>query len=86
MKNRHYDHLFKFVIVGNSAVGKSSIFSRFTEDTFNENFLSTIGVDFKFKTIKINDKNIKLQIWDTAGQCRFRTITNTYYKSISLYT
>jgi Ras-related protein Rab-1A len=81
MKNRNYDHLFKFVIVGNSAVGKSAIFSRFTEDTFNENFLSTIGVDFKFKTIKLGDKNIKLQIWDTAGQCRFRTITNTYYKS-----
>jgi len=42
----------------------------------------TIGVDFRFKSMKINDKIIKLQIWDTAGQERFRTIVNTYYKSI----
>jgi Ras-related protein Rab-1A len=41
----------------------------------------TIGVDFRFKTMKVDEKNIKLQIWDTAGQERFRTITNTYYKS-----
>lgn len=43
--------------------------------------MTTIGVDFRFKTVKSNDKNVKLQIWDTAGQERFRTITNTYYKS-----
>lgn len=44
--------------------------------------MTTIGVDFRFKTIKVDEKNVKLQIWDTAGQERFRTITNTYYKSI----
>jgi hypothetical protein len=44
--------------------------------------MTTIGVDFRFKTVNSNAKNIKLQIWDTAGQERFRTITNTYYKSI----
>ena len=43
--------------------------------------MTTIGVDFRFKTVKSGDKNIKLQIWDTAGQQRFRTITNTYYKN-----
>ena len=43
--------------------------------------MTTIGVDFRFKTVKAHDKNVKLQIWDTAGQERFRTITNTYYKS-----
>jgi hypothetical protein len=47
--------------------------------------MTTIGVDFRFKTVKANDKNVKLQIWDTAGQERFRTITNTYYKSIVIY-
>lgn len=45
----------------------------------------TIGVDFRFKSMKINDKIIKLQIWDTAGQERFRTIVNTYYKSTYFY-
>ncbi len=47
--------------------------------------MTTIGVDFRFKTVKSGDKNIKLQIWDTAGQQRFRTITNTYYKSNQTY-
>lgn len=47
--------------------------------------MTTIGVDFRFKTVKANNKNVKLQIWDTAGQQRFRTITNTYYKSIIIY-
>ncbi|CAD8191514.1 unnamed protein product [Paramecium pentaurelia] len=80
MSNREYDYLFKLVIIGNSGVGKSSLLFRYTEETFSENYISTIGVDFKFKTFKIDGKGLKLQIWDTAGQERFRTITNTYYK------
>ena len=80
-RSREYDHLLKYVIVGDSSVGKSCLLLRFADDQFNENYMTTIGVDFRFKTVKSNDKNIKLQIWDTAGQERFRTITNTYYKS-----
>ncbi|EGR27802.1 Ras family protein, putative [Ichthyophthirius multifiliis] len=80
MQNREYDYLFKFVIIGNSNVGKSSILMRFSDDQFNESYLTTIGVDFRFKTLNIDQKLIKLQIWDTAGQERFRTITNAYYK------
>ena len=80
MKNREYDYLFKLVIIGNSNVGKSSILMRFSDDSFNESYLTTIGVDFRFKTLNIEQKLIKLQIWDTAGQERFRTITNAYYK------
>ncbi len=68
-------------MVGNSAVGKSSLLLRFADDDFNENYMITIGVDFRFKSININQKIVKLQIWDTAGQERFRTIVNTYYKS-----
>jgi len=82
MKSKEYDHLFKFVMVGNSAVGKSSLLLRFADDDFNENYMITIGVDFRFKSININQKIVKMQIWDTAGQERFRTIVNTYYKSI----
>ena len=69
------------MIVGDSSVGKSCLLLRFADDQFNENYMTTIGVDFRFKTVNANGKNIKLQIWDTAGQERFRTITNTYYKS-----
>ena len=68
MKNKEYDHLFKFVMVGNSAVGKSSLLLRFADDQFNENYMITIGVDFRFKSLKLMDKIVKLQIWDTAGQ------------------
>lgn len=82
-RSREYDHLLKYVIVGDSSVGKSCLLLRFADDQFNENYMTTIGVDFRFKTVTSNNKNIKLQIWDTAGQERFRTITNTYYKSNS---
>ena len=53
---------------------------RFSDDSFSDSYLTTVGVDFKFKTLKIDDSSVKLQIWDTAGQERFRTITNAYYK------
>ena len=54
---------------------------RFADDTFTESYISTIGVDFKVKTINLDsDKTAKLQIWDTAGQERFRTITSSYYR------
>jgi len=75
-----YDHLFKILMVGDSGVGKSSLLLRFTDDTFSENFISTIGVDFKIRTVKLEGKTIKMQIWDTAGQERFRTITSSYYR------
>ena len=53
---------------------------KYTDDVYNESFISTIGVDFKIHTIKLDDKVIKLQIWDTAGQERFKSITSSYYK------
>ncbi|EGR28722.1 Ras family protein, putative [Ichthyophthirius multifiliis] len=77
---KDYDYLFKLVIIGNSGVGKSSLLLRFSDDQFNENYLTTIGVDFRFRTLNIDQKQVKLQIWDTAGQERFRTITSAYYK------
>ena len=53
---------------------------RFSDDAFNTTFISTIGIDFKIKTIELRGKKIKLQIWDTAGQERFHTITTSYYR------
>ncbi len=74
------DYLIKLILIGSSGVGKTSILTQFADNKFTENYLTTIGVDFRFKTIKHESKNIKFQIWDTAGQERFRTITSAYYK------
>tara|TARA_B110000285_G_C14678214_1_gene403483 strand:+ start:145 stop:459 length:315 start_codon:yes stop_codon:yes gene_type:complete len=68
------------VLLGDSCVGKSCLLVRFADDEFNQNYVSTIGVDFRFRSLRHNNKKIKLQIWDTAGQERYRTITNAYYK------
>ena len=75
-----YDYLFKIVIIGDSGVGKSCMLLRFADGTFTDSFISTIGVDFKIKTLNIDNKKIKLQIWDTAGQDRFKSITSSYYR------
>eukprot|EP00996_Jenningsia_fusiforme_P002987 NODE_3794_length_914_cov_105.468208_g3489_i0.p1 GENE.NODE_3794_length_914_cov_105.468208_g3489_i0~~NODE_3794_length_914_cov_105.468208_g3489_i0.p1 ORF type:complete len:225 (-),score=49.08 NODE_3794_length_914_cov_105.468208_g3489_i0:240-845(-) len=74
-----YDLLFKVCVIGESGVGKSSLLLRFADDTFSANYMATIGVDFKVKTMELDGKAIKLMIWDTAGQERFRTITRHYY-------
>jgi Ras-related protein Rab-1A len=68
------------VVIGDTGVGKSCLLLRFADDSFTENHTSTIGVDFRFRTVKIDKKIVKLQIWDTAGQERFRTITSAYYR------
>ncbi|KAG5177892.1 Rab18, rab family GTPase [Tribonema minus] len=75
-----YDHLFKILLIGDAAVGKSSIMLRFTDDSFDDKLQSTIGVDFKVKMMEVGDKKIKMTIWDTAGQERFRTLTSSYYR------
>lgn len=77
---RDYEHHFKLLIIGDSAVGKSSLLLRFADNTFSHNYVTTVGVDFKVRTITIDNERVKLQIWDTAGQERFRTITSTYYR------
>ena len=75
-----YDYLIKCLVIGDSGIGKSSLMVRFTDDVFNNHYISTIGVDFKIKTMVLNKKTVKFQIWDTAGQDRFRTITSSYYR------
>ena len=65
------DYVFKVVVIGDSAVGKSQILSRFTKNEFCFDSKSTIGVEFQTRTVTINSKLIKAQIWDTAGQERF---------------
>ena len=70
----------KLLTIGDSAVGKTCLISQFARDSFNPNFITTIGIDYKIKPVEIDVKKYKLLIWDTAGQERFRTITTSYFR------
>ncbi|KAI0563020.1 ras-related protein Rab-13 [Gracilaria domingensis] len=75
-----YHYLYKLLLIGDSGVGKSCILTRFADSIYEDSQTSTIGVDFKIRTIGIDGKRVKLQIWDSAGQERFRTIAAAYYR------
>ncbi|KAG6486535.1 ras-related protein RABA3-like [Zingiber officinale] len=79
-KAEEIDYVFKIVVIGDSAVGKTQLLGRFTKDEFYFDSKSTIGVEFQTRTITLNKKRIKAQIWDTAGQERYRAITSAYYR------
>ena len=73
--------LYKILLLGDSSVGKTCFLMRYADNTFQEIHMSTIGLDYKLKNVQIDDgKIVKIQIWDTAGQDRFRSITKNYYK------
>ncbi|XP_022893820.1 ras-related protein RABA5a-like [Olea europaea var. sylvestris] len=74
------DYLFKIVLIGDSAVGKSNLLARFARDEFYPNSKSTIGVEFQSQKMEINGKEVNAQIWDTAGQEMFRAVTSAYYR------
>jgi len=75
-----YDYLFKFIIIGDAATGKSCLLHRFIDDKFRKESTHTIGVEFGSKIIEVGGHFVKLQIWDTAGQERFRSVTRSYYR------
>ncbi|KAL3642623.1 Ras-related protein RABC2a [Castilleja foliolosa] len=75
----NYDLSFKILLVGDSAVGKSSLLVTFISN-LAEDLSPTIGVDFKIKLLTVGEKRLKLTLWDTAGQERFRTLTSSYYR------
>ena len=75
-----YDLMFKILLLGDSGVGKSSLLLRYTKNEFISDMRSTIGVEFALKYITIDNYQLKIQIWDTAGMERYRSITNAYYK------
>jgi Ras-related protein Rab-8A len=70
----------KLLLIGDSAVGKTSLLLRYVDDKFSPSFVATIGIDFKVKRIQIDGADVRLQLWDTAGQERFRTITTSYFR------
>ena len=61
--DQNFDYMFKLLIIGNSSVGKTSFLFRYSDDSFTASFVSTVGIDFKVKTVHQHDKRIKLQIW-----------------------
>ena len=73
-------YLFKFIIVGDEGVGKTCLLLQFTDKRFQPVHDLTIGVEFGARMINIDSRQIKLQIWDTAGQESFRSITRSYYR------
>eukprot|EP01111_Echinosteliopsis_oligospora_P018448 TRINITY_DN846_c0_g1_i1.p1 TRINITY_DN846_c0_g1~~TRINITY_DN846_c0_g1_i1.p1 ORF type:complete len:210 (-),score=40.75 TRINITY_DN846_c0_g1_i1:192-821(-) len=75
-----YDFLFKFIVIGDTAVGKSCLLHRFIDNKFKQESTHTIGVEFGSKIVEVGGRNVKLQIWDTAGQERFRSVTRSYYR------
>ena len=70
----------KLLLIGDGSVGKTSLLGRYTDDTFSEQWISTIGIGFKTKTLELDSMRVKCQIWDTAGQERFRTITTSFFR------
>ncbi|XP_053738112.1 ras-related protein Rab-15 isoform X2 [Synchiropus splendidus] len=77
---KQYDVLFRLLLLGDSGVGKTCLLCRFTDNEFHSSHISTIGVDFKMKTLLIDGVKVRIQIWDTAGQERYQTITKQYYR------
>jgi small GTP-binding protein len=77
----NYDYVFKFIVVGNSGVGKTSIVKKFVTNKFSRIYDTTIGVEYHMKILNINDKKIRVELWDTAGQERFLSIVKSYYRN-----
>ena len=77
----NYNYLLKYIIIGESSVGKSNLLMKFANNKFTEDYQATIGVEFGAKNITIDDQIFRIQLWDTAGQENFRSITRAYYKN-----
>ena len=79
-----YNYASKVLVIGDSGCGKSALILRYCDDEYSETYFNTIGVDFKMKTKEINNINIKINIWDTAGQEKFRSLVSSYYRNADI--
>ena len=79
----NFEYIYKYIIIGDSNVGKSCILLQFTQNEFDQNKENTVGVEFGNKIISVEGTRVKLQIWDTAGQEQFKSITRSYYRAVA---
>ena len=83
-KKETFDYIIKALLLGDSNVGKTFLIGKFLDNLFSENTLNTIGLDLKCTSIIINNKKISLQIWDTAGQEKYKSMTTSYYRGVNI--
>ena len=80
MNEENYDYIMKLILLGDSSVGKTNILTKYLKNFFDPDSKATVGVEFGTKSVEIEGKKIKVQIWDTAGEERYKSITSTYYR------
>lgn len=80
MPNKQYESLYKIVLVGDFDVGKQEIIKRFVDNTYQGKYVTTVAVDLTVKLIELDGKKIKLQLWDTVGNERYRSLTTAYFR------
>ena len=80
--NDNFDLILKLLIVGDSSVGKTNFIMRFINNEFNNNYMTTSGIDLKTKDIEVKNKKIRIQIWDTAGQVQYKAITRNLFLKV----
>lgn len=83
--DQNFDYMFKLLIIGNSSVGKTSFLFRYADDSFTSAFVSTVGIDFKVKTVFRHDKRVKLQIWVSKHYLGRKKVKNIFIFSFFLF-
>ena len=77
----NYDRIVQLLVIGDSSVGKTSLITRYTNGTFKEEYLATVGLDYYSKNEEFNNQTIQVKLWDTAGQERFKALTQNYFRN-----
>ena len=81
---RKYDYAFKIIVIGNPGVGKSCLSIKATKNLFENSYIATVGFEFFNFNVKLGDKIVKLQIWDTCGQEIYRSLITNFYRNSSM--
>lgn len=80
--SQQFDCQFKIILIGESGVGKTSLINRYCKDEFSDEFDPTVGINYQNHTVEIDGRKVRLNIWDTAGQEKFKTLTRQFYRKV----